>query len=124
MGKNEVDDYMIAILLLCHFKSMIECPKYTPFTYQWILFSNDGYSWMNRDLLTDVVHVRDSFFRYIDDDSLPPIPMIVSNPLATEIIQTCGLWAIDKNPENYKQLHEGIIWLNRKLNYLTLPDDA
>lgn len=124
MGKNEVDDYMIAILLLCHFKSMMECPKYTPFTYQWILFSNDGYNWMNRDLLTDVVHVRNSFFRYIDDDSLPPIPMIVSNPLATEIIQKCGLWAIDKNSENYKQLHEGIIWMNRKLNYLTLPDDA
>ena len=124
MEKNEVDDYMIAILLSCHFKSMMECQKYTPFTYQWILFSNDGYSWMNRDLLTNVVHVRNSFFRYIDDDSLAPIPMIVSNPLATEIIQTCGLWAIDKNPENFKQLHEGIIWLNRKLHYLTLPDDA
>lgn len=50
--------------------------------------------------------------------------MIVSNPLATEIIQKCGLWAIDKNPENYKQLHEGIIWMNRKLYYLTLSDDA
>ena len=117
LGKNEVDDYMIAILLLCHYKSISECKYYTPFNYQWILFSNDGYSWMNRQLLTNVNHIQNGFLQYINDEKILPIPMMVPNPKTTALIQKCGLFKNDPNAEqaeHYKQLHQGIIWINRQ----------
>lgn len=116
LGKNEVDDYMIAILLLCHYKSRKECEYYTPFNYQWILFSKDGYSWMNRDLLTDVIHQK-GFLQYINDDKIQPIPMMVPNLKTITIIKKCGLFENEPNAEqaqHYKQLHQGIFWMNRQ----------
>lgn len=83
--KNELDDYLIGMILLLSHKANNECFKLN-LQYKPILFTNDNYNWMNTDLKNSFFQpfrqFRDSradFFNYILDTNIFPIQNYVLN---------------------------------------------
>jgi len=116
LKKNEIDDYMIAFLLLCHSKALKECSPsfFGPVSHKWILFSNDEYDWMKPSLKTNhVTHVR--FMNFLDyiSGSSPSIPTTMPNPNALKIITDLGLYPLPSfDQQVYNSLIRGILWMN------------
>lgn len=74
VGKNELDDYLIGIILLLSKKTNNECYKLL-LKYRPIVFTRDRYSWMNPQLKASFIHPyyeyndsRQRFFDYIEDE--------------------------------------------------------
>lgn len=74
VGKNELDDYLIGIILLLSKKVNNECYKLL-LKYRPIVFTRDRYNWMNPQLRASFIHPyseyndsRKRFFDYIEDE--------------------------------------------------------
>ena len=72
IGKNELDDYLIGIILLLSFKANNECFK-LKLQYKPIVFTNDNYNWMESELKNYFIRPRFDFFDYIYTNQYPNI---------------------------------------------------
>jgi hypothetical protein len=111
--KNEIDDYMIGILLCINDKLIHECPDdYMPFRPKWILFSHDKYSWMNPRLIANV-EKQSNFIKYINETHINPIKLYHKNTKSGQIIQQIGLNQYHDQLTDFIALLKGIISLNK-----------
>jgi hypothetical protein len=112
--KNEIDDYMIGLLLYTHFKVFRECSNFSPYKSKWLLFTHDNYRWMNPEILdTKFIYRKDDFLSYIDH----PITSIknrlsVVNPSSKTIIQELGLYRFRHNYIKFQEVIKSIIRIN------------
>lgn len=70
--KNELDDYLIGIILLLSYKVNNECFKLN-LQYKPIVFTNDNYNWMESKLKNYFIHPEFDFFDYIYTNNHPII---------------------------------------------------
>lgn len=115
LGKNEIDDYMIALLLLLHHKSYAECEesRLLPFLHRWVLFSADRYRWMNPLYYTHVVR-NDNFLAYLEPTNTTVLRTLVPNPQLKNGLEELGLLPFGGTADEFRQLLSGCIWRNRR----------
>lgn len=116
--KNEIDDYMIGMLCLLHYKISKECNNYSPYRAKWMLFTHDQYRWMNPKILVPEFFVRhDDLLSYIQSPNIKrkKYNLLIRNPEATKIITDVGLYPYRYNDQRYLNLLDGIIRINRKI---------
>lgn len=113
--KNEIDDYMIGILLYVRFKVSQECSDFSPFRSRWLLFTHDNYRWMNQEILqSGNVIKKDDFFSYIEDtDPTKKNALLVTNPSSIHMVKELGLYRHKSSLHQFYDLLQGIITINR-----------
>jgi len=110
--KNEIDDYMIGILLFIHSKIMIECQDYVPFKAKWLVFSRDNYKWLNQNLLkSEYIIKHDNFLQYIENNQKQK-SLYISNNNTKILIKDLGLYRYIHDRNKFYKLLQSIIKIN------------
>lgn len=113
--KNEIDDYMIGILLYVRYKVCKECKDFAPFRARWLIFTHDNYRWMNQDVFDSrYILKKDDFLSYIDD----PNPthknsLFIPNPISKRLVQELGLYRHKSSLYQFFDLLQSVIHINR-----------
>lgn len=88
--KNEIDDYMMAILLFIHKQIHYECKTYCPYRPKWLVFSHDKYDWMNKTIKQNV-EFQQNFQDYLTNPTRKVISLYEKNPNGLSILEKIGL---------------------------------
>ena len=121
VGKNELDDYLIGIILLLIQKTQEKCFKLL-LRYKPIVFTNDNFSWMKPDLKSSFIHAtsnnysdsRGDFLNYIHDENGSAIESCTMNSKNYEFWLDCMNLKLDHNP-NTKNMVDYIRNINNKI---------
>lgn len=115
--KNEIDDYMVGLLCLIHYKISTECSNFSPYRAKWILFTHDQYRWMNPKIIAPELFIRHTdLLSYLQTPVIrrKRFDLLTSNIRAKEIIQDIKLYPYKHNYLQYVALLDGIIRINHK----------
>lgn len=114
--KNEIDDYMIGLLLFIHSKIINECQDYMPFKAKWLIFSHDKYKWLNQNLLkSEYIIKHDNFLQYIEDNQTQK-SLYVPNKNTNKMIKELDLYRHIKDVNIFYKLLQTTIKINRLEN--------
>jgi len=112
LHKNELDDYMIALIMYLRAKTISELMIPIPYLYKCVLFTNDYYDWINDSIYRTAKVIRPCLYTELLEPALAPRSKI-----------TFLNFLFDK--ENY-QLKSPIVETNPKYNEfwssLNMPD--
>ena len=113
ISKNEIDDYMIGILLCIYHKLTNECnDDFVPFRPRWILFTLDNYNWINPEILKNV-HKEKDFLLYCQNPPAKPYQLYQRNPKSDAIIEKLGLNPYTDQLSDFTNLMKTIIKVNK-----------
>jgi hypothetical protein len=110
--KNEIDDYMIGLLLFIHYKLKDDCKSFAPYNPKWILFSEDKYRWMNQEIINQNTLIKKSnLHQYLDN---PITENLYDVNIDCQIfIQQNKLYSYQPNLSLFLSILQNIIKINK-----------